>query len=273
MSFIKLDRKLKNWPYYNDPVMLSVWIHLMMESCYSSCTSRFGVALKEGQFITSQKKLADQCGISRQQLRTVLNKLEKENQIKIDVIKPSTKGLTNQSTNRLTLITLINWEKYQVGENYQPTNQPSVQPITNQASTNIKRIIKEDDRRIKEIYYVVSYLNDRASTNFRPSSKNTKSHINARLEEGYTIEDFKKVIDVKCEEWLGTDMAKYLRPGTLFGTKFESYLNQKPRANPTMPNYSIDNSSLNITDEDIAKYLPRGQYEEIETLGSSKKTL
>jgi hypothetical protein len=43
-----------------------------------------------------------------------------------------------------------------------------------------------------------------------------------------TVEDFKRVIDIKAAEWLGTENDQYLRPQTLFGTKFEGYLNQKP---------------------------------------------
>ena len=118
---------------------------------------------------------------------------------------------------------------------------------------NKKENIKE--KRNEDISSVVSYLNDHASTHYRSSSRNTRSHINARFEDGYTVEDFKQVIDTKCDEWLGTDMAKYLRPDTLFGTKFESYLNQKPRAKPQKPDYSIDNSNLGITEEDIERYL------------------
>ena len=66
----------------------------------------------------------------------------------------------------------------------------------------------------------------KANTNYRPSTKNTQSFISARLKEGFTVEDFKKVIDVKVENWIGTDFEKYLRPATLFGTKFENYLNE-----------------------------------------------
>lgn len=50
--------------------------------------------------------------------------------------------------------------------------------------------------------------------------------MNARLNEGYTVEDFYTVIDKKYDEWQGTEREKYLRPETLFGNKFESYLNQ-----------------------------------------------
>ena len=80
---------------------------------------------------------------------------------------------------------------------------------------------------------VIKYLNEKANTNYRPSTKNTQSFISARLKEGFIIEDFKKVIDAKVENWLGTDFEKYLRPATLFGTKFENYLNEANKKGPT----------------------------------------
>lgn len=73
---------------------------------------------------------------------------------------------------------------------------------------------------------VIDYLNAKAGTMFKDQSKDTRSHIKARFDEGFTLDDFKTVIDKKVLEWKNTDMAKYLRPATLFGTKFESYLNQ-----------------------------------------------
>lgn len=85
---------------------------------------------------------------------------------------------------------------------------------------------KEED---KEIYkYIVSYLNEKAGTNYKASSKKTQSLIHARLAEGFKVDDFKTVIDKKCADWIGDPkMQKYLRPETLFGTKFEGYLNEK----------------------------------------------
>lgn len=83
------------------------------------------------------------------------------------------------------------------------------------------------DKSIKYIYCsVVSYLNSKIGSKYKPSSGETQRFIHARLEEGFTLEDFKMVIDKKVKEWTGTSMEKYLRPSTLFGTKFESYLNQ-----------------------------------------------
>lgn len=75
---------------------------------------------------------------------------------------------------------------------------------------------------------ICDYLNDKAGTNYRASSKNTQSHINARLREGYTEDDFKRVIDNKASQWKNDSvMCQYLRPETLFGNKFEAYLNEK----------------------------------------------
>ena len=74
---------------------------------------------------------------------------------------------------------------------------------------------------------VINYLNTKANTNYKTTTNKTKTLIQARFNEGFTVEDFKTVIDIKTAEWLkDKEMNKYLRPETLFGTKFESYLNQ-----------------------------------------------
>ncbi len=80
---------------------------------------------------------------------------------------------------------------------------------------------------------IISYLNEKAGTKYRASGSKTQRLIKARFNDGFNDEDFKKVIDIKVAEWSGTDMAKYLRPETLFGTKFESYLNQKVKKSKT----------------------------------------
>ena len=74
---------------------------------------------------------------------------------------------------------------------------------------------------------IVTFLNEKAGTKYHSTSAKTKKLIHARFSEGFTLDDFKTVITKKTDEWLNTDMAKYLRPETLFGTKFEAYLNQK----------------------------------------------
>ena len=74
---------------------------------------------------------------------------------------------------------------------------------------------------------ITEYLNNRTGANYRHTTKKTKDLIKARFNEGFTLENFYEVIDKKCVEWANTDMQKYLRPETLFGTKFEGYLNQQ----------------------------------------------
>ena len=105
--------------------------------------------------------------------------------------------------------------------------------ISNLNNTSINNNIyspvsqKQDKIPYKEI---IEYLNLKANTKFRFTSEKTKKLIKARINENFTIEDFKRVIDNKCEEWLNNDkMEVYLRPETLFGSKFESYLNQKSK--------------------------------------------
>ena len=75
---------------------------------------------------------------------------------------------------------------------------------------------------------VIDYLNEKANTSYRVTTKKTQTLIRTRQKEGFNLNDFKIVIDKKTKEW-GKDssMVKYLRPETLFGTKFEGYLNQK----------------------------------------------
>lgn len=84
---------------------------------------------------------------------------------------------------------------------------------------------------------IVDYLNEKANTKYRSSGSKTKSLIKARINEGFSLDDFKTVIEKKAKEWSGTTMEKYLRPETLFGTKFEGYLNEKQSANQRQIGY------------------------------------
>jgi len=85
---------------------------------------------------------------------------------------------------------------------------------------------KQDNIKHKILVEVIEYLNSKAETTYRPVGK-TKEIVYARIKEGYTVSDFKIVIDKKTKEWMGTKDEKYLRPITLFSTKFENYLNGK----------------------------------------------
>jgi len=87
----------------------------------------------------------------------------------------------------------------------------------------------------KDIMSTISYLNAATGRQFNPKTKATTSHLSARFREKYTLADFKAVIDHKVKQWSGDPkMAEYLRPETLFGTKFDSYLQaaRKPTVTP-----------------------------------------
>lgn len=78
---------------------------------------------------------------------------------------------------------------------------------------------------------ITDYLNEKAGKAFLDKSKDTRKHIKARMGEGFTLDDFYKVIDNTVKRWKGDPkMCDYLRPSTLFGTKFESYLNMTDAA-------------------------------------------
>lgn len=103
------------------------------------------------------------------------------------------------------------------------------QSLTNNINDNIDNKLDNIIELKDNVPYqeIVNHLNNSAGTNYRASSKKTRELIKARINEGYTLEDFKVVIEKKTREWINDNKMKgYLRPETLFGTKFEGYLNQ-----------------------------------------------
>lgn len=110
--------------------------------------------------------------------------------------------------------------------------------IENKTSKEAKKQIKVDVTPIA--VEVIEYLNKKANTQYKPKSGTTIQLISGRLSEGFTKEDFLKVIDNKVEHWKNTEQEQYLRPITLFSkSKFESYLNQ-PRNGTKKSTSSID---------------------------------
>lgn len=113
----------------------------------------------------------------------------------------------------------------------------------------------DSSKEEKPYKIIVDYLNKKAGTSYRANTKNTIKHINARLEEGYTADDFMTVIDKMCISWIGTEYEQYLRPDTLFGAKFESYLNRKViPSNQTQQQQGTGNIFLDMLIE-------RGEYD------------
>lgn len=93
--------------------------------------------------------------------------------------------------------------------------------VNDNVDVNVRKI------SLEEIRGIIEYLNIKSNSHYKYSTDKTQTLIKARIKDGFTLDDFKIVIDKKCEEWLGTDFEKFLRPETLFSNKFEGYLNQK----------------------------------------------
>ena len=175
-----------------------------------------------GQLVASSDKVL---GLTTQKVRTILKNLEKKGYI--EFLTSGSKG--KESTLKITIKQqLFNNNVTNKSEQLQQVEGDSQQQSNNNVTTLSKK--KENNNNIYSL--VIDYLNKKANTNYRPTTKNTQSFINARVKEGYAVEDFKKVIDSKSREWLGTDFEKYLRPATLFGTKFENYLNEANKKTP-----------------------------------------
>ena len=93
----------------------------------------------------------------------------------------------------------------------------------------------ELDKEVIPYGEIVTYLNYETFSKYKSTSTKTRDLIKARWNEGFRIDDFKVVIDKKGASWTNTDMAKFLRPETLFGPKFEGYLNEKDITPPNKP--------------------------------------
>ena len=214
-GWIKLHRSFLDWEWYDCPNTCRLFIFCMLRANHKDTKWR-GIPIKRGQFITSYDKLSIGTGLSVRNVRTSLKNLE------------STGEVTRESTNHMTMLTVCNYSTYndielstdkpndkQVTHDRQATDK---QPTTDKNEKNLKN---EED--IKE---VLDYLNAKTGKNFR-----TAKGLKSRFDDGYTVEDAKKVIDVKFAEWIkDPKMVQFIRPETLFSGKFDSYLNEDTEA-------------------------------------------
>lgn len=169
----------------------------------------------------SNAHFADFFGVSKQRCSQIIIGLKEKGYINIDYEKDGkeVKKRIIKVSNKFDRGIKNILEGYQI--NYEGSNTS----FSNTKDNSRASTTASDSIKIKEI---VDYLNEKADKGFKHSTESTKKHIRARLNEGFTIEDFKSVIDKKVEEWKeDSKMNQYLRPQTLFATKFESYLNEE----------------------------------------------
>jgi predicted phage replisome organizer/uncharacterized phage protein (TIGR02220 family) len=140
-------------------------------------------------------------------------------------------GIQELSTGKAYICTPENRDKENRDKENREYNINNVEP-SSPAPTSSKRPAPPYEE-------IIAYLNQVAGKSFSHKTKETQRLIKARWNEGYTLEQFKTVIDVKSSQWLHKpEMLGYLRPMTLFSTKFESYLNEaapRPAANQQQP--------------------------------------
>lgn len=238
-GYIFLSRKIiESEIWQKPPLYIKVWVYLLSKAQHKDYKN-----LKRGQLWTSIPEIQEACSWyvgfrketpSKDQIYRIIDWLRKSYE-QADEEGTTTSMITTTKATQGMLINIVNYDIYQSSENYERNAEQSNEKEMNATRTqrdanNINKNDKKEknEKNDKELYIsIVEYLNSKTNKNFKSTSKATQNIINARINEGFTIDDFKKVIDHKTTSWINdVKMSEYLRPQTLFGTKFESYLNE-----------------------------------------------
>lgn len=197
----------------------------------------------------SYQSFADQFGVSKKQVQEAIYRLRDNGFIVVELRNIVTE--TKQTLANVTFLAPVPQAIYEItypspfqkgdvslskgrrvpleGETYTET--------TTENTTEINNILSfeeiEPQKDVIPYQEIVDYLNLKAGTSYRHSTSSTQKLIRARWNEGFRLDDFKQVIDNMTAKWKGDPkMEQYLRPQTLFGTKFESYLQITSKTKP-----------------------------------------
>ena len=238
-GYIKLFRQIVDWEWYDDIPTCRLFIHLLLKVNHADRNWQ-GKKIERGSCITSFASLSTETKLSVEQIKRALKNLQKTGEIK------------KISTNQNTLIIVTKYDDYQCftnADNKQTTNEQQTDNMqkTNGKQTDNKRTTtnknEKNDKNIKNnslycysdeelkinqiINTVIEILNIETDKKFSPDTKLTRKLIQDRLNDGYALEDFKLVIEKKCDAWKSDPiMESYLKPSILFGPKFDEYLNE-----------------------------------------------
>ena len=124
-----------NWEWISDPNTVAVFLYLLLNANWKKTKFR-GQEIPRGGLVTGRKAIAENLGISEQSVRTALNHLKSTNEI------------TTKSTNKFTIITIVNWAKYQDSEN-ESTNKSTNKSTSNQPTTNQQLTTEEEYKNIR----------------------------------------------------------------------------------------------------------------------------
>ena len=258
-------KRLKNMP--GGYTMTVIYIRLMLESLEDDC-----ILYYEGYFDSLVQELALKLDVSEDDINMTVAYFTKCGLIQID-----DDGHATLSQAKAMVESETNWAKYKREQRKQAQNMARLESVQDSGTVSNSRPTEiEKENRVnnksnnlyldnilsgnpdftfpiwldetvrkdlektkhKELWIPIAYLNQVANKRYKFVDK-TKRLLLARFKEGYTLEDFKQVIDIKTAEWKDSpEFSKYLRPETLFGSKFDGYLNQKPK---TIKGKSEDN--------------------------------
>ncbi len=223
--------------------IITVWFKLL---CLAGKKNNGGVFLMNDKIPYTDKMLATIFRMNESTVKLALNAFEQFKMIEI------VEGI----------ITIPNWNKHQTLDAYERKKERDrlyqeerrakqralIEKSSDKSSERtsdvaVSDIDKEEDKEKDNNIYVpykeiITYLNEKTGKKLRWDVKSNQKEIKARFNEGYTLDDFKMVIDKKYHEWGRkptkeelqrgvNDMRIYLRPKTLFGSNFDVYLNQE----------------------------------------------
>lgn len=267
----------------------SVWSYLMFNVNYfdTQIVLRNEVlTVHKDQIFTTRRKISEAIGVSETKVDKALKLFEKVGYIKMKSDKrgrlisltfeelrtkphttPSQENVnyctdTVQSTDNQECCNSDDAESHSNAEFGGFETETKPKQSQNAYTKEINKEINKGNKRNKDILSsnldtvksVVDYLNEKCGTKYKSSSTETQRLIVARLNQGFSLEDFKQVIDNKVADW-GNDsqMSKFLRPQTLFSNKFESYLNQSSsvfNVEQTKPSYNIEDlEKINLLED------------------------
>lgn len=202
----------------------------------------------------SNKYFSEFFDISKGRCSQIINSLKDKGLIEISYIREGKeiKRRVIRVVNKLNrVVNKLNDPIKNIKGGYLENDKENNTYINNTSNNNTSNILssKHDDIPYREI---VEYLNEKTGSQYKHTTQSTRNGIKARYNEGFKLDDFKRVIDNQVSEWQYNDkMKKYLRPQTLFGTKFESYLNNNKVLTYTFTN---DKKEKEPTPEEIAEF-------------------
>lgn len=207
---------------------------------------------RDGFFYKTYEEWEKEICLSKRQVRYATDKLKELGIVETKIKKANGAPTVHYKLDYDKLVdSIVTKCHFPIEQNV--TNENDKMSLSLTESTTENTTLKDNvaDAPALPFETIINYLNKKAGTSFRHSSKKTQSLIRARYGEGFTTEDFLKVIDIKTTEWLNdSKFQMYLQPSTLFGSKFENYLNQKPKganhygSHQESPKKSNDTSGL-----------------------------